>query len=105
MFKGELPDDGKKFESSQDYRKLQELTNRNIVIQRHLKTAQLWLQYVDMCWWWPTIFRSHVETTLTALGNTQRDSDYQDYNNMVRLLRQFIKAERTGIWKLHLLTI
>ncbi|EFX75579.1 hypothetical protein DAPPUDRAFT_250341 [Daphnia pulex] len=32
---------------------------------------------------WPPIFRSHVETTLTALGNTQTDSDYQDYNRLV----------------------
>jgi hypothetical protein len=31
---------------------------------------------------WPPIFRSHVETTLSAIGNTQRDSDNQDYNNM-----------------------
>jgi hypothetical protein len=29
---------------------------------------------------WPLIFLSLVETTLTALSNTQTHSDYQDYN-------------------------
>jgi hypothetical protein len=71
MLRGELSDNGKKLESSQAYRKLEEITNRNIAIQRHSKTAQLWLQYMDM----------------------------------VRLLRQFIKAERTGNWKFHLQTL
>ncbi len=71
MLRGELSDNGKKFESSQAYRKLEKITNRNIAIQRHSKTAQLWLQYMDM----------------------------------VRLLRQFIKAERTRNWKFHLQTL
>jgi hypothetical protein len=35
---------------------------------------------------WPRIVLSHVETTQTALENTQTHTDYQDYNMVSEVL-------------------
>ncbi len=46
--------------------------------------VRIWLKggdFVKSTTRWPRIVLSHVETTQTALENTQTHTDYQDYNN------------------------
>ena len=70
MLEGKMCDSAQ-LESSSALKKLQDIQKSNVKALQEAKTAQLWLQYMEM----------------------------------VRLARQFIKAERTGNWKLHLQTV
>lgn len=70
MLEGKMGDSAQ-LESSSALKKLQHIQKRKVAALQEAKTAQHWLQYLEM----------------------------------VRLVRQFIKAERTGNWKLHLQTV